>query len=270
MGLVDETYRYLYDTAAYYGTGVEYLIGGIILGALTVLWILVRLFRGKKDREREREREIVVRVMKEEEPRISRGVLEEPEAPGGITISPGEVVIKAEGKTTRIPRDRVTVDLRGGKLEIRVFEPEAVAAPEEEAKPAPEREEAEEVITAKEAEEAPSEEPRTLSAALKRIAKKHSLASITLITPDGLLVDSISKAPEEDAEAAGELLTEVELGKEPAMTSVEEEEESKYLFAIPFEDTHGVFLVKSREKIPEDMLSVLQEELQKSLELLLG
>ncbi len=270
MGLVDETYRYLYDTAAYYGTGVEYLIGGIILGALIVLWILVRLFRGKK----EREREIVVKVMKEDEPRISRGVLEEPEAPGGITISPGEVVIKAEGKTTRIPRDRVTVDLRGGKLEIRVLEPE-------EAKPIPEKkeeveEEAEEekVITAEEVEEAPPaappEEPRTLGAALKRIAKEHSLLSITLITPDGLLVDSISKAPEEDAEAAGELLSEVELGTEPAMTSVEEEEESRYLFAIPFEDTHGVFLVKSREKIPADTLSVLQEELQKSLELLLG
>lgn len=270
MGLVDETYRYLYDTAAYYGTGVEYLIGGIILGALIFLWILVRIFRGKK------EREIVVKVMKEEEPYSRRRALETPEAPGGITISPGEVVIKAEGKTTRIPRDRVTVGLHGGKLEISVFEPEAEQVPEKEVK----EEEAgkappEEAIMAEEVPEeaapaAPSEEPRTLSAALKRLARKHSLVSITLITPDGLLVDSISKSPEEDAQAASELLSEVELGDKPCMAAVEEEEAFKYLFALPFEDSHGVFLIRAKKKIPSDELSSLQEELGKALELLLG
>ena len=265
MGLVDETYRYLYDTAAYYGTGVEYLIGGIILGALIVLWILVRIFRGK------REREIVVKVMKEEEPYRRKRALETPEAPGGIIISPGEVVIKAEGKTTRIPRDRVTVDLRGGKLEISVLESEAEEAPEKEAEKAP----PEEAVTAEEAPEeaaqaAPPEEPRTLSAALKRVASKHSLVSITLITPDGLLIDSISKTPEEDAQAASELLSEVELGDKPSMAAVEEEEAFKYLFALPFEDTHGVFLIRAKEKISSDGLSSLQEELGKALQLLLG
>jgi hypothetical protein len=250
MGLIDETYRYLYDTAAYYGTGVEYLIGGIVLGALIVLWVLVRLVRGKK------EREIVVKVIKEEKPQAPPGGPEAVEEFGGITISPGEVTIRAEGKTTRLPRDRVMVDIRGGKLEIKVVEPEEKPTPEAVVEEAP-------------PEEVAPEEPRTLGAALKNVARKHSLDSVTLITADGLLVDSISKTPEDDAEAASELLSEMELGEETVVKAVEEEEESRYLFAVPFEKTHGVFLIRSKDKISSENLSAIQEGLESALKLLL-
>lgn len=252
MGLIDETYRYLYDTAAYYGTGVEYLIGGIVLGVLIVLWIFVRLIRGKK------EREIVVKVIKEEKPHAPPGApeAEAVEEFGGITISPEEVMIRAEGKTTRIPPDKVTVDIRGGKLEINVAKLEEKTAPEAEVEKTP-------------PEEVAAGEPETLGSALKKVAKKYSLESVTLITADGLLVDSISKIPEKDAEAAGELLSEIELGEETVVKAFEEDEESRYLFAVPFEKTHGVFLIRSREKISPENLSLIQEDLENSLKLLL-
>jgi hypothetical protein len=250
--LIDETYRYLYDTAAYYGTGVEYLIGGIVVGVLLVLWVFIRLIRGK------RKGEIIVKVMREE-PEAAPGM------PGGITISPGEVVIKAEGKTTRLPRDKVTVDMQGGKLEIRLLEPIAgIAAAEKpearevEAKP-------EEVIVPEEA----VEKPRTLTSAMKDIAKKYSLSSLTLITPEGLLVDSISKTPEEDASLASSLMSKLELGTEASRVEVEDEE-LRYLFAFPFRDSHAIFIARAKEKLAEEALDSLQEELGKGLELLSG
>jgi hypothetical protein len=264
MGLIDETYRYLYDTAAYYGTGVEYLIGGIALGVLLILWIIVRLARGK------REKEIVVKLMKEEKPSMTPMFLESPGALGGIIISPGEVVIKTEGKTTRIPRDKVSVDLQGGKLEIRVLEPVTEALPKE-TEPKLALEEPPKEVPAPEKIPPPEEEePTSLNTAIKKLARKYSLSSITLITPDGLLVDSISKTPEKDAEIASELLPQVTLGKEATTTAVEEEEESKYLFVYPFEESHGVFLIRSKKKIRPETMRNLQEEMGKALKLLLS
>lgn len=248
--LIDETYRYLYDTAAYYGTGVEYLIGGIVVGSLLLLWIFIRLVRGKGKEE------IIVKLMRE-------GPEKALETPRGMTIAPSEVVIKAEGKTTTLPSDKVKVDMQGGKLEISLLETMAEAKP---GVTAAEKAEAAEVI--EEPEEA-LEKPRTLNAAMKSIAKKYSLSSLTLITPEGLLVDSISKAPEEDAALASSLMSKLEFGPEISRAEVDEEE-LKYLFSIPFKEGHVIFIMRAEKKLEEEALDFLSEELEERLELLPG
>lgn len=233
------------------------MIGGILLAILLVLGVFIRLIRGRKKEE------IVVKLMREE-PEAILGAR-------GITISPGEVVIKAEGKTTRLPRDKVSVDMQGGKLEIRVLEPMKRTPP----KVGPEIAAAlKEVETPEEAEavEKPVEEvvekPKTLTSVMKDIARKHSLSSLTVITPEGLLVDSISRAPEEDASIASNLMSELELGAEASRAEFEAEEELRYLFAFPFKDGHVIFIARAREKLPEEALNALQEELGEGLELL--
>jgi hypothetical protein len=258
--LIDETYRYLYDTAVYYGTGVEYLIGGIVVGALLVLWIIIRLLRGK------RKEEIIVKVLKSEEP--------DKEA-RGVTISPDEVVITGEGKSTTLLKDKFKIDMKVGKLEILVKEPRAitdVGAPAAAAETAvemelPEPAEALEEIPAEEAVE--EARPVTLGRALKNIAGKYSMETVTLITPEGLLVDSTSKTPEEDAALATTLLSKLKMGKKVSRLEINGDG-LKYLFSIPQKGSHAIFLLRAKEKLADEALDALEEELKEGLKLLPG
>lgn len=257
--LIDETYRYLYDTATYYGTGVEYLIGGIVVGTLFVLWIIIRLTRGK------RKEEIIVKVLKSEE--VEKG------SPG-VTISPDEVVITGEGKFTKLLKDKFKIDMKVGKLEITIKEPKAmpgVGVPAVAAEAAVETELAEPAEPAEALEEIHAEEvaPATLGRALKNIAGKYSLETVTLITPEGLLVDSTSKTPEDDATLATTLLSELKLGKKASRLEISKDG-LKYLFSIPWKGSHAIFLLRAEEKLADEALDALEGELEEGLKLLPG
>lgn len=262
--LVDETYRYMYDTAAYYGTGVEYLIGGIAVGVLLVLWIIIRLVRGKGKEE------IIVKVLKSEEPG---------EAGPGVNISPEKVVIKGEGKATKLLKDKFKIDMKVGKLEIQLKEPKAVpaaAAPAEAVEAvaeaaAPEPAEALEEVPVAEAVREIKEEgvPATLNQAMRQIVGKYSLETLTLITPDGLLVDSTSKTPEQDAALATTLLSKLKLGKKVSRLEIEKKG-LKYIFSFPLKGTHAIFLIRAKKKLDDESLDAIEGELKESLKLLPG
>jgi len=225
-----------------------------------LLWIIIRLGRGKGKEE------IIVKVLKSEEP--ERG-------PPGVRISSDEVVITGEGKSTRLPSDKVRIDMTVGKLEIMLKEPKAVpgvtarepaagAAVEMEL---PEPAEALEEVPVGEAVE--EERPPTLSRALKNIAGKYSLETVTLITPEGLLVDSTSKTPEEDASLATNLLSKLKLGKKVSRLEINKNG-LKYLFSIPQEESHAIFLLRAKEKLADEALDALEGELKEGLKLLPG
>ncbi|MDP6612771.1 MAG: hypothetical protein QF673_01980 [Candidatus Hydrothermarchaeota archaeon] len=252
--LIDETYRYLYDTATYYGTGVEYLIGGIVVGSLLLLLIIIRLVRGK------RKAEIIVKVLKSGE-----GEKGSP----GVTISPDEVVITGEGKSTKLLKDTFNINMKVGKLKIMLEEPRAitdVGAPVAAAKAVAEMEfpESTEAL-----EEIPVEEvkPATFSRALNNIAEKYPLETVTLITPEGLLVDSTNKTPEEDATLATTLLSKLELSKKVSRLEINGNG-LKYLFSIPQKASHAIFLLRAKEKLADEALDAIEGRLKEALKLL--
>jgi hypothetical protein len=92
---------------------------------------------------------------------------------------------------------------------------------------------------------------------------------VTIITPEGLLVDSTSKTPEEDAALATTLLSKLKLGKKVSRLEINGDG-LKYLFSIPQKEGHAIFLLRAKEKLADEALGALEGELKEALTLLPG
>lgn len=205
-----ETYRYLYDLAEQLGTSYEALV--ISLGVVILLAALVFIRRWKRRKEKIiREKLLRARYPAKE---MYKTV---PEAEGGFE----------ERVWLKFPADRVKVEMDGDNLIVKIYEPRGKV----ETRPG----------------SLEVELPKDINAAMVSIAQKYSLASITLVNTDGLLIESTSETPGEDAARAMSRISSMDISKDSATRS--EISDTEVVFAIPYKKTHVIALVKSKAKL---------------------
>ncbi len=258
---VNEAYAYLYAIAGQYGTGVEYLIGAIALAVflflVLALWLWMR---------RRRAQEVLKLITTR-----------------GISVTTNEIIVKTEGKpefvektTLSFPKsDKVQIEMGMDKMMVSLLEKiarprvtekgiEVPAVKPAEAKPA------EAVIERKIPAPAPPAAPavaeaiekaRSVSSAIKSITKKYSLDSLTMINASGLLIGSSCKTPDADAALATSLLSELDMVDRISRVKIEGRE-MKYLFSIPYKDTHIISLLKTAREIDAAALVALENDLK--------
>ena len=237
---INEAYAYLYALAGQYGTGVEYLIAGIGLAVFLFLALVLWLWMRRR-RAQEALKLITTR---------------------GISVTTNEIVVKTEGKpefvektTLSFPKsDKVQIEMGLDKMMVSLLEkiPRPMVTEKGIEVPAVKPAEVKHVEAVVErkmpapppaapAEAIEIEKARNISSAIKSIAKKYSLDSLTMISASGLLIGSSSRAPDADAALATSLLPEIEMTDKVTMAKIEGKG-VKYLFALPYKDTHDLFL----------------------------
>jgi|TARA_B100001964_G_scaffold245711_1_gene335046 hypothetical protein len=212
--IIEKTYRYLYDTAENSGTGVEYLVGGLILSSLFFLWIIKIIFNMAIPKKKDR---IIV----------------------DMKMGPLEIMLKDPHTTIDLKTPIATTDATG-ETEIQ--------------------------STFEELEEIPSEtgEPKNLRSALENIIGKYAMESVTIITPEGILVDSTSDTPEVEAELIKSHLSKLEIGESIGKLEINENG-LKYMFSIPQGDRHLIFLLRAKKELVDEPLNDLEIELKDTL-----
>lgn len=205
-----EAYRYLYDLAEQLGTSYEALV--ISLGIAILLSVLLLRRQWKRRKEKIiREKLLSARYPAKE---MYKAV---PEAEGDFE----------ERVWLKFPADRVKVELDGDNLIIKIYEPKGKAET---------RQGSLEV-----------ELPKDINSAMVSISRKYSLASITLVNADGLLIESTSETPGEDAARAMSRISSMDISKGSVTRS--EISDTEAVFAIPYKETHVIALVKSKAKL---------------------
>lgn len=264
---INEAYAYLYALAEQYGTGVEYLIAGIVLAVFLFLVLLIWLW---------------MRI------RTSRQALKLITT-RGISVTTNEIIIKSGDKpefiektTLSFPKsDKVQIEMGADKMTVSLMEKilrpvvtekgiEAPAIKPAEAKhveAAVERKMPAAVPLPPPTEAIEIEKARDTSSAVRSIAKRYSLDSLTMINVSGLLISSSSKAPDADAVLATSLLPQIEMTDKVTVTKIEDDG-IKYLFSIPYKGTHIISLLKTSKEFDAATLGLLENDLKASISLI--
>lgn len=99
---------------------------------------------------------------------------------------------------------------------------------------------------------------------LSRINSKYRLSSITIADSEGLVVGSTSSTPEEDAAHAVSFSLGAGVGEKIDRIELIGEENS-YIFNVRYGDAKLIVIAKSRERIPEKYLNMLEKDIKEVL-----